>query len=141
MSIDLGAILDQVQPVIEALIESAGTVVTLLDNPQRAVDEQVDPDDLSSIDPTPDAPNDTGIPALVVPAISLAQQQDGPQLTSRTDNYVVLLLPDQEPPAVHTMVRVDECRDTALLGMRLHVLGVSGSSAGAVRRLDCGPIR
>lgn len=141
MSIDLGAILDQVQPVIVSIIESSGTTVDLLKNPQGAMDETVNPATLASTDPTPDEPLAAGIPALVIPAASIAQQADGPHLISQAEPYTVLLLPDQTPPPVHGLVVVATCRDTKLIELRLEVLSVTGSSAGAVRRLGCGPVR
>lgn len=139
MSIDLGAILDGVQPLVEDAIVTIGTEATILVNRQHGTDEQVN-DDLTTSDPTPDVPFATEVPALFVPDPGGAQQPVGPGVTVLADGYTVLLLPDQElPPGLLWIIRPDVSRDPAIIGVRFVVRRVAGGSAGAVRQLRCEP--
>lgn len=141
MSIDLGAILDGVQPVLESAIISMGTEGSLLRNPGRHGDQAVDPATLAVTDPTPDQVMASAVPAIVVPATGGAQNPDGPHLTSTTDDYLILLLPDQTAVVKHWLFRVDASRDPRLVGRQFHIVRVADGSPGAVRRLEAQAVR
>lgn len=137
MSIDVGAILDGVQPLVEAAIDTMGTTVTVRRNPAGGQDKTTDRATGAVTDPAPATAVHTAIPAIVIPLAGGAALPDGVNLDGRVDGYRVLLLPSVTDVQKRDEVQVVASRDTRLAGRAMTVERVPDSSAGAVRVLEC----
>ena len=137
MSIDLGQILDSVQPLVEAAIETMGTTVTIRRNPAGGQDQVTDRSTLAVTDPAGGADVHVEIPAIVIPLAGGAALPDGVNLDGVVDGYKVLLLPDVVDVQERDEIEVIASRDGRLPTRRMLVDKVPDSSAGMVRTLEC----
>ena len=137
MTVDLSAILDQVQPVIDSAVESVGSEWTITRNPGG----DVGPVNRSTgrvVDPTPPTTVATAVLALWAPDTGAgAQQPEGPNLPGSVEAGTMVLTADVVDVQERDVFTCTLSRDPRLVGRAYRATKVPDGSAGAVRLVRC----
>lgn len=136
MSIDVGQILDQVQPLVESAILTVGSQWTQTRNPRGRQNAPTDRATGKAADPDPPTVVATGLPGIWVPDNAAGgQRYDGPNLPGSTEAGSLLLLPAVVDVQERDEFTCTDSRDLRLIGRTVKVTKVPDASAGAVRTL------
>lgn len=138
MSIDLGAILDGVQPVIDSAVETIGSEWTIWRNPRGTQDRVTDRVTGKVVDADPEQAIATGLPGIWAPDTGAgAQQFAGVNLPGAAETGSLVLMSDVVDVLERDVVECTLSRDERLVGRRFVVRKVPDGSAGVVRLLRC----
>jgi hypothetical protein len=136
VTLDLGAIIDSVTPLVGSVLDTSGTVVDILRDANLYDDATIDPTTLQIVDPTPEATVESEISALIMPA-GAGQRPTAPQVQQTPGDYTVKISADVTDVKAKDVIVPSQCRDIALIGARLRILSVESSGAGLLRTLNC----
>lgn len=136
MTIDLGAIIDSVTPLVGSVLDTSGSVVDVLRNPNLLDDATVDPDTLQIVDPTPETTVEYDLAALIMPA-GASLRPTAPQVQQTPGKYTVKISADVTDVKVRDIIRPSDCRNAALIGARLRVDSIDDDGTGLLRVLNC----
>lgn len=136
MTIDLGAIIDSVTPLVGSVLDTSGTVVDILRDASLYDDATIDPDTLQIVDPTPETTVEYDLAALIMPA-GVSLRPTAPQIQQTPGKYTVKISTDVTDVKVRDIIRPSDCRNQALIGARLRVESIEDDGSGLLRILNC----